>query len=54
MDSRVFHEIIDTAGERYVDGPSARTVLLTLFNRSRRSALNGCSNSPLERQQEIR
>jgi len=27
----VFHEIIDTAGERYVDSPSTRGILMALF-----------------------
>lgn len=36
----VFHEIIDTASERYVDGPSTRSILVALFGRGR-SALGG-------------
>lgn len=34
--SRVFHKVIDSADERYVDGPAARRVQMAHFDRGRR------------------
>lgn len=45
---RVFHEVIDAAGERYVDGPSARGVLVAVLGRSC-NVLGGRSDISLEK-----
>lgn len=46
MDLRVFHKVIDATGERHVDGPSTRGVLVAFFDRSR-GALGSSSDRPL-------
>lgn len=41
----VFHKVIDATGERHVDGPSTRGVLVAFFDRSR-GALGSSSDRP--------
>lgn len=50
--SRVSHEVIDATRERYVDGPSARGVLVAVLGAAR-NAVSGRSDISLEKMKKL-